>query len=440
MSCSPLVQNRPVHWPSVVGMLLLGLSTGCSSSTPPAAPSAPPSETAPAAPPAVRMLYATDRGALELYDARRDTAHRLADGLRTVGPHAVSPSGRVLALGYATPDSSHLALVNLNDQTLQRVETRTGSVTYSLAWHPKADRLAYGYYRPAERGTRGPGGLRIATADGTTRSVGCTAAREVLHWLPHGTLATRTDDTLYVVGTEDCATQAAQDARRMHQIRYAPGGTRRAYIHRELRYDRTAEAYVPDSSLVLSGPQGRAPETLFRDTRHPRHAQWSPEGTELALDVAPDDNGPRQVVVYDGSRPTFLVPPAQASTDHVHPRWSPSGTRVAFTQRLAEGAQAAVRVKGQTRRLGPVDGAVWGWLSERSVVVPGPDSIRVRTLRGQTRVAHPAPETLLHIWRAPLSSAASAPATIPGRARDGVPTAVPGRARDGVSTAVGEGL
>jgi Tol biopolymer transport system component len=411
MSCFPLVQSRPVYGLFVVGVLLLGLSTGCSSSTPPTATSSSASETAPAPTPAVQMLYATSGGTLELYDARRDTAHRLMDGSRAVGPYAVSPSGRFLALGYTTPDSSHLALVNLSDRTLQRVEARAGSVTYSLAWHPKADRLAYGYYRPAERKTRGPGGIRIATADGDTRSVGCTTAREVLHWLPNGTLATRTDDALYVVGTEDCATRATQDARRMHQIRYAPRGTRRAYIHRELRYDRAAEDYVPDSSLVLSGPQGQAPDTLFRDARHPRHPQWSPEATELALDVAPDDNGPRQVVVYDGSRPTFLVPPAQTSVDHVHPRWSPSGTHVAFTQRLAGGAQAAVRVKGQTRRLGPVDNAVWGWLGERSVVVPGPDSIRVRTLQGQTRIAHPAPKTLLHIWRAPLSSAASAPTT-----------------------------
>lgn len=392
-------------------MLLLALSTGCSSSTPPTASPSTASETAPAAPPPIQMLYATSGGTLELYDARRDTVHRLADGLRTIGPHAVSSSGRVLALGYTTPDSSHLALVNVNDRTLHQVEARPGSVTHSLAWHPEADRLAYGYYRPAERGMRGPGGIRIATADGTARSVGCTAAREVLHWLPNGALATRTDDTLYLVGTDDCATRAAQDARRMHQIRYAPDGSQKAYIHRELRYDRAAEDYVPDSSLVLSGPGGQASKTLFRDARHPRHAQWSPKGTELALDVAPDDNGPRQVVVYDGTRPAFLVPPAQASVDHVHPRWSPAGRRIAFTQRLADGAQAAVRVKGQTRRLGPVDGAVWGWLSERSVVVPGPDSIRIRTLQAQTRFAHPAPETLLHIWRAPLSSAPSAPAT-----------------------------
>jgi Tol biopolymer transport system component len=385
----------------VVGSLVGMLATGCSSSSP--TPSSPQEASAGTTGPSLRLLYTTDSNELVLYEAHRDAARTLATGARAAGPREVSPSGRYLAFSYGTADSSRLALLDLTAGTLRSVDARARTATYSLAWHPTEDRLAFGHYRPAERGTRGPGGIRIATPDGTSRSVECRAAREVLHWLSDDALATRTDDTLYVVGTEDCATKDAQDARRMHQIRHAPDGARMAYLHRELRYDRDAEDYVPDSSLVLSGPRGQAPETLFRDARHPRHARWSPEGTELPLDVASDGDGPRQVVVYNGSRPTFLVPPAQAIADQVHPRWSPSGTRVAFTQRLDTGPRAAVRVKGQTRRLGPVDGAVWGWLDERSVVVPGPDSVRVRALTGQTRFAHPAPATLLYVWRAPLS-------------------------------------
>ena len=55
-------------------------------------------------------------------------------------------------------------------------------------------------------------------------------------------------------------------------------------------------------------------------------------------------------------------------------------------------------MEGQTRRFGPVDGAVWGWLDDRTLVVPGPDSLRVQTLGGQTRYAHPAPTALIHAW------------------------------------------
>lgn len=386
--------------------LLVALGIGCSSSSPPASSGEGETVASTEPGPVLHLLYRTTDDRLMLHNAGRDEARPLVDDAHTTGAQAVSPSGRYLALSYATADSSHLALLDLTARTLQQVHARAGTVTYSLAWHPDQDRLAFGYYRPAEQGTRGPGNIRIATPGASTQSIGCQAAREVLHWLPGGALATRTDDKLYVVAPDDCATQASLDARRMHLIRYAPDGQQMAYIHRELRYDRAAEDYVPDSSLVLSGAQGENAETLFRDRRHPRHARWSPEGTELALDVVVEDSGHRQVVVYNGSRPTFLVPPAETTTDQVQPRWSPSGTRLAFTLRRDAGLRAAVRVKGQTRQLAPVDGAVWGWLDERSVVVPGPDSVRIQSLNGQTRFSHPAPATLLYVWRAPFSEPA----------------------------------
>jgi len=349
------------------------------------------------------MLYTTPEGGLVLHDARRDTSRTLATGVEAKEARAVSPSGQYLAFSYATADSSRLALLDLTAQTLQRVHAVSGEATYSLDWHPDQDRLAFGYYRPIENGTRGPGSIRVATPDGTTRSVGCSAAREVLHWLSDDALATRTDDKLYVVAAEGCATQASLDARRMHLIHYAPDGEQMAYIHRKLRYDREAGDYVPDSSLVLSGPRGENAETLFGNKRHVRHLQWSPDGSELAFDVAVQESGHRQVVVYDGSRPTFLIPPDQTTADQVHPRWSPSGTRLAFALRTADGAYAAVRMKGQTRRLGQTRGPVWGWLDERSVVVPGPDSMRVQTLSGTTRFTHPTPGTLLYVWQTPVS-------------------------------------
>ncbi|MFB6097581.1 MAG: hypothetical protein ABEK84_00400, partial [Salinibacter sp.] len=254
---------------------------------------------------------------LVLLDARRDASRTLVADATAKGPRAVSPSGRFLAFSYATADSTHLALLDPTTQKLQRVHARAGTVTYSLAWHPEQDRLAFGHYRPTGDGGRGPGGLRVATPDGTSRSVGCSTVREVLHWLPGGALATRTADKLYIVSANDCATKTSLDARRMHQIHYAPDGQQMAYIHRELTYDRDAGDYVPDSSLVLSGPRGKNTETLFGDKRHVRHLRWSPDGSELAFDVAVQQSGHRQVVVYDGSRPTFLVSPDRTTADQV---------------------------------------------------------------------------------------------------------------------------
>lgn len=338
-----------------------------------------------------------------LHEAHRDTSRLLVPEAEANGVWALSPSERHLAFSYRTPDSSQLALFDLTTRTLQTIHSENSTVKYSLAWHPKQDRLAFGHYRPREDGGRGAGGIRIAKADGSTRTVGCSAAREVLDWLPNGSLATRTDDNLYVVSTSDCATRASRDARRMHHISYAPDGSRMAYIHRELKYDRDAGDYVPDSSLVLAPVRGTTTETLLGDSRKVRHHRWAPDASELAFDVRVPESEHRQIAVYNGERTVFLTPPDETTKDQVQPRWSPSGDRLAFTQRTMNGAHAAVRVKGTTRQLGPLDGPVWGWIGERKVVVPGPDSVRIQTITGTTQYSRPAPRSLVYVWTEPIS-------------------------------------
>lgn len=326
----------------------------------------------------------------------------LAAEAEATGLRAVSPSGESVAFAYTTADSSRLGLFNLTTGTLRTIHSVAGTATYSLAWHASQDQLAFGYYRAGDSESRGPGGLRIARSDGSTRSVDCSAVNEVLDWLPNGSLAARTDETLYLVAASDCATQASTDARRMHQIAYAPDGNRVAFIHRELKYDREAGEYVPDSSLALANARGTNTTTLFGDERAVRHHRWAPDASELAFDVYVEESDRRQIAVYNGERTVFLVPPGTTTVDQVRPRWSPSGSRVAFTLRTSEGTRAAVRVKGSTRHLGAVDGAVWGWLGERAVVVPGPDSVRIQRLNGTTRYTHPAPGTLIHVWAEPV--------------------------------------
>lgn len=384
--------------------LLVVVGSGCSSSQP-AQPN--PEESSTASGPSLSILYIEANEGLTLHDARREASRRLVPGA-TAGPvRAVSNSDRYLAFTYRTPDSSHLALFDLETNELRRIDERTGRVAYSVAWHPSENRLAFGRYRPTENEGRGQGGIHIARSNGSVRSVGCGAAVEVLDWLPDGTLATRTDENLYLVSATDCETQASQDARRMHAISYAPDGGRMAYIHRELTYDREAGDYVPDSSLVLANSSGTNGETLFGDERAVRHLRWAPDASELAFDVQSrqaSGSGHRHIAIYTGQRTVFLVSPDKTRADQVHPRWSPLGSRVAFTIRSTGRARAAVRVKGKTRRLGPVDGAVWGWLDDRTLVVPGPDSLRIQSLSGTTRYTHPAPRSLIYVWRSPATS------------------------------------
>jgi hypothetical protein len=394
----------------LVGTVLFGLlAVGCS------APSSTPTSGAPDAPsppsaPAFSFLHTTDAG-LVLHRARPDTAQILIRGATHDGPAAVSPGGEHLAFTYTTADSTHLALLTLATGALRPIDRRPATATYSLAWSSSSAepgssagpdaQLAYAYYLPVENGTRGPGDVFVVATDGAPRNVGCSAAREVLAWLPDGPLATRNDDKLYVVSAADCATRTAADARRMRAATYAPTGTALAYIHRELTYDREAGDYTADSSLVLSPDHGRSSTELLGPSRRVRHPQWAPDGSELAVDVHVEASGHRQIAVYNvaDERTIYLTPPSQTTGDQRFPRWSPSAARVAFTSGRGADATAATRVDGQTRRLGPVDGAVWGWLTDRTLVVPGPDSLRIRSIDGQTRYTHPAPRTLIHAWR-----------------------------------------
>ncbi|MFP4227522.1 MAG: TolB family protein [Salinivenus sp.] len=375
------------------------LWAGCSSSESTTSDSGA-DDSGPADGPALSLLYATDGGALIHHDARTADSDTLASGVQADGAQAVSPSERYLAFSYATADSSRLALLDLKNGDLHPVHARAESDVYSLAWHPEDDRLAFGVYESQDDGARGPGSIQVAEPNDAPRNVGCSSAREVLAWLPSDILAARNDDQLYTISPSDCATESSSDARRMHEATYASGGSRLAYIHRELAYDSDAGEYTPDSSLYLSDAQGENATEVLSSDRRPRHLRWSPDGSELALDAHTEKSGQRQVVVYSEAddRTVYLTPPSDATNDQTHPRWSPDGTHVAFTQGRGADARAAVRIEGQTRTLGPVDGAVWGWTDEQTVVVPGPDSVRAQTIDGTTRYAHPSPATLIHVW------------------------------------------
>lgn len=397
--------SPPTNVPRVSPLLLAvalascALWIGCSSSESTTSDSSA-DESAAANGPALSLLYTTPDGALVHHDARTADSDTLATGVQANGPRAASPSERYLAFRYATADSAHLALLDLTDGRLQPIDAHAGGAAYSLAWHPEDDRLAFGVYEPNEDDGRGPGTIRTATPDGAAQSVGCSAAREVLAWLPSDVLAARNDDDLYTVAPDDCATATSTDARRMHEATYAPSGDHLAYIRRELTYDSDAGEYTPDSSLYVSDAQGEDGTEVLSPDRRPRHLRWAPDGSELALDVHTEKSGQRQIVVYSEAddRTIYLTPPSDATSDQMHPRWSPDGTYVAFTQGRGADAQAAVRIEGQTRTLGPVDGAVWGWTDDQTVVVPGPDSVRAQSIDGTTRYAHPAPATLIHAW------------------------------------------
>ena len=353
--------------------------------------------------PVLSILYTTPEKSLVVRDAASDTSRTLVRDASASGAHRLSPSGSHLAFRYSSTDSSHLAVFDLADRSLRVIDTRSVAATFSFAWHPDHDTLAYGYYGPAGSGTRGAGAVFTVSPSGEAKNVGCSAATDVLAWLPDGSLVARDDDHLYVVSPTDCATRTAVDAERLRAAAYAPTGTHLAYFRRKLTYEKDVHEYTPDTSLILSNERGQARESLFGADRRPRYLQWSPDGNELAFTVHVDATDRRQISIYNVNteRTVYLTPPSKTAADQIHPRWSPSASHVAFTRENGSQSVAAVRMDGHTRRLAPVEGAVWGWVDDRTLVVPGPDSLRITSLDGRTQHTQPTPSTVVHVWRMP---------------------------------------
>lgn len=328
----------------------------------------------------------------------------LAPAEEFLGARAASPDGRYVTAAVREGDSTKLLLVDRQRPAVRTLDARAGRMNYSAAWAPDGSRVAYGYYRRTAEDGWGAGGIRVAELGGSTRSVGCQSVREVLDWLPDGNLAVRTPDDLFVVDSADCGTVSSVDARRLFHLTYSPRGRRLAYIYRELVYRDEIAEYVPDSTLFVADPSGQNREEVVGDSYRARHFDWSPDGTELAFDArSQEDSTRRQVIVYDvtNGRLTYLVPPSQGgSAGQLHPRWSPEGDRVAYTVDRAAGRFAAVRDVGQTRVLGEVAGAIWGWVDARTLVVPGSDTTRVFEVDGgDPLTTYPASWSLLAVWR-----------------------------------------
>lgn len=359
--------------------------------------------TAPAGP-SLQVLTLENSGVM-YKNARTGDSREIAAAEAYVGPRELSPEGDHLAFAYAGGDSVHLGIIDLATRELQRVHTSSSGTEYSLAWSSTGDTLAFGYFSRTSDGEMGPGAISIAEVNGSVRSVGCSAARKVLKWLPSGNLSVRDPENLYVVTADGCETLSTLDIRKMHKITYAPDGERMAYIFRDLVYDRENGEYVPDSTLFISNARGGEKNEIFGDPYRARHLQWSSDGSQLAFDVRSEaDRSRRQVIIYNAvdDRRTYLVPPQMAgSGDELHPRWSPSDDNIAFVLRRGKKTHAAVQVMGQTRTLGRTDGPVWGWAGERQVVVRAPDSTRVVDFQGSTVHAISAEHTLLHVWPSP---------------------------------------
>lgn len=351
-----------------------------------------------------RMLAVSGDGLI--YRQGSENPEVLAPADELLGAVTASPDERYLTASVARGDSAAFLLIDRKRLTVRTIDRRARPIVHSAAWSPEGGRLAFGYYVPeGDLGPRdgwGAGGIRTADLEGRTSSVGCQSARKVLKWLPNGQLAVRSAENLFLVESDGCATVTAQDARRLFHLTYSPQGDRLAYVYRELVYDDQAVEYVPDSTLFIAEPTGKDSTEIVGNDYRARHLEFAPDGSELAFDVrSQEDTTRRQIILYEvaADRLTYLIPPnAAGSESELHPRFSPSGDRVAYTLARESGRYAAVRNVGQTTTLGEVEGAVWGWVGNQRLVVPGPDAHRVVDLKGETLLELPASWSLVDVW------------------------------------------
>jgi len=312
----------------------------------------------------------------------------LESDVRFGGFYAPATGGRPAMVIFRIGQKTILGLLS-SDGSFDTVHESNGATDYTAAWSDEGD-IVFGYSGSSR-------GIGVRKQSGEIASAGCSASYLAYGWQSADRLIVGNKDNHYVVGSKDCATYARVDSRKLHEEAFNPNGSTVAYILRELEYDRSANQYVPDSSLWVAGADGSNPILIVGNRYKPHRPSWSPDGKELLFDARlPDQPSRRLVSVYDveQGKSAFLNPgslEAQVSEWDAH--WSPSGANVAYVQQFDGGSPSIV--------VRPMDGSFTSlvgesgerfarWIDDDRLVVANGGRERLVTIDGSTSL--PAPE------------------------------------------------
>jgi hypothetical protein len=308
---------------------------------------------------------------------------------------AVSPDHSRLALGLAGPVGARLVVVDIASGRVTGVHAAGKGYRYTLAWSPGADRLAFGYVAGSGRGRGGAslrGEVMAVAPGGQTERVGCDASKLVFAWTSRDTIVVGDGRNLFPVDVHGCRGNGVIYGAGKRQITFSPDGKRLFYYGT----GRVRRGRASANELYVANSDGLGDHRIVGAAYDPRHAQWSPDGSRLVLDVqSPDTASLRYVAVYDVVQQHLRFFPSH--TAHGVPRdtdpvWAPNGNDIVHQRALDEEHElilrplaqdpTAVHVEPTVLLTEPPTGAVWGWVDDSHLIVVSDHWTKVLTTDG----------------------------------------------------------
>ena len=370
----------------------------------PKAPAPPPTPTTTG--PALILYYADANGVHRL-DARTGADSLLFHVSPSGVTSALSPDHAKLALGLVGPGSARLVVVDVASGRVTDVHSAGGRYAYTMAWSPAGDRLAFGY--ASGRGSRARGDILVTTVGGQPQRVGCDASKLVLAWTSRDTIVVGDGRDLFPVDVHGCRGKGVIYGAGKRDITFSPDGKLLFYCG--VTTVRSGGRSVPANELFIATSDGLNERRVVGSAYDPRHAQWSPDGSRLALDVqSPEDPSQRYIALYDVVQQHLRFFPShtpQGVPRDTDPYWVPDGTAVVHERvlgrqhdlilRTLADDPTAVHVEPTVLMSGPSVGSVWGWVDATRMVVVSDQGTKVLTKDGAIVYSAPGDRNVLAV-------------------------------------------
>jgi len=193
----------------------------------------------------------------------------------------------------------------------------------------------------------------VGLAATPSRSAGVSAGCDLLSWYGSDGITdgiwTGTPDASDVKQVSSVNPRPAPTANR--DPRWSPDGSRLAWSGFDPAAEQVWVAEADGSNRIDLSSDGPAPDPTYNST-----PSWSPDGAQVAWSAQPAfDPSVREIWIADsiggGRAKISSAGPGPAPNFNIQPSWSPGGTRIAWSGRVASGTQILVSDTDGTSRV-----------------------------------------------------------------------------------------